>query len=90
MPFLFLLASLPLIKNESADYMELVLLPIAIMLSLYQLGYMITDRYSNNWRWVRRYGGFIAFPVNLACMAFYITYKFRSRQHSKELEKSGK
>jgi len=89
-PFLFLLASLPLIKNESADYMELVLLPIAIMLSLYQLGYMITDRYANNWRWVRRYGGFIAFPVNLACMAFYITYKFRSRQHSKELEKSGK
>jgi hypothetical protein len=68
-PWLFMVASLPLVNKKSADRMAIILLPAVLALSLYHFGYAFgSDHYDRNsaLSWVRSYGGFIAFAVSLA------------------------
>lgn len=69
LPWLFMVASLPLVNKQSADRMAIILLPAVLLLSLYHFGYFAGDRYHNMLGWVRSYGGFIAFLVSAASIA---------------------
>jgi hypothetical protein len=65
LPWLFLVAALPLLNRSSADRMATVLLPAVLLLSLYHFGYeFYSDTYTHEFHWVRSYGGFIAFAVS--------------------------
>ncbi len=67
LPWLFMIAGLPLVNRQSADRMAIILLPPILMLSLYHFGYEFgSDGYHDELSWVRSYGGFIAFPVGVA------------------------
>jgi glycosyl transferase family 87 len=66
-PWLFMVASLPLVNKQSADRMAIIFLPAVLLLSLYHFGYdFASDKYDTVLGWVRSYGGFIAFPVGAA------------------------
>ncbi len=70
LPWLFMVAALPLVGQRSADRMAIILLPVVLLLSLYQFGYEFgTDQYHNQLGWVRDYGGLIAFPVGVLAIA---------------------
>lgn len=86
LPFLFMLACLPLFKKRSSDFMARILLPIALLLSLYQFGYQFaSDGYHAQLGWVRAYGGLISFSFNVAAMVVYIIYSLRHPQISKNV-----
>jgi hypothetical protein len=68
-PWLVMVASLPLVNKQSADRMAIILLPAVLLLSLYHFGYYFGDRYKDVLGWVRSYGGFIAFLVSSATIA---------------------
>jgi hypothetical protein len=77
-PWLFVVASLPLLGRRSADLMALIFIPAILLLSLYQFGYQFgSDWYHNELGWVRNYGGFIAFPVSVVSLAVYLFYRSR-------------
>ncbi len=66
-PWLFMVASLPLLNKRSADVVATILIPEVLLLSLYHFGYdRASDGYHQVLGWVRSYGGFIAFPVSAA------------------------
>lgn len=68
-PFLFLVACLPLLKTSSADWMAKVLMIVAVFLSIYHFGYQFgSDRYRMELGWVRYYGGFASFTINTAAL----------------------
>ena len=67
LPWLFMVAALPLINKQSADRMAIIFLPAVLLLSLYHFGYTL-DRYKHD-SWVRSYGGLIAFVVSAASIA---------------------
>jgi hypothetical protein len=70
LPWLFMVASLPLLSRRSADAMAIVLIPAVLFLSLYQFGYQFgSDNYQKQLFWVRQYGGFIAFAVSVISIA---------------------
>jgi hypothetical protein len=67
LPWLFLVAALPLVNRWSADRMAIILLPAVLLVSLADFGYRFaSDGYHDVLGWVRSYGGFIAFPVSAA------------------------
>jgi len=67
LPWLFLVAALPLVNRWSADRMAIILLPAVLLVSLADFGYRFaSDRYNDGLSWVRSYGGFVAFAVSAA------------------------
>jgi hypothetical protein len=79
-PWLFMVAALPLVNRRSADRMAIILLPVVLLLSLYHFGYtVVSDRYDHVLGWVRSYGGFIAFPVSVASIATCVVDLCRHR-----------
>jgi hypothetical protein len=78
-PWLFLVAALPLVNKSSADRMAIVLLPAVLLLSLYHFGFRFgSDGYNVVFGWVRSYGGFIAFAVAAASITLCATTLWRS------------
>jgi hypothetical protein len=75
LPWLLMVAALPLVNKQSADQMGIILLPAVVLLSLYQFGYEFASSHYKNGSWVRTYGGLIAFAVSVssitACMIDY-------------------
>ncbi len=77
-PWLFMVASLPLLDKKSSDVMAVIFIPAILLLSLYQFGYQFgSDAYRKELGWVRSYGGFIAFPVSIASIMLYRWYLLR-------------
>jgi hypothetical protein len=67
LPWLFMVASLPLVGKRSADRMAIILLPAVLLLSLHQIVYQFgSDSYNLE---LQRYVGFIAFLVNTVSIA---------------------
>ena len=82
-PWLFMVASLPLVNKQSADRMAIIFLPSVLLLSLYHFGYdFASDYYHHVLGWVRSYGGFIAFPVSTASVAVYVVDLWKRRRMS--------
>jgi Glycosyltransferase family 87 len=87
-PWLFMVASLPLVNTRSADRMAIIFLPAVLLLSLYEFyrdsGYVYYEYYSvSNYRyeleWLKTYGrGLIAFFVSIASIAVYVVYLWKS------------
>jgi Glycosyltransferase family 87 len=70
LPWLFMVASLPLVDKQSADRMAIILLPAVLLLSLHQIGYQFgSDSYKSELYWPQRYVGFIAFLVSTVSIA---------------------
>jgi hypothetical protein len=70
LPWLFMVASLPLVSKQSADRMAIILLPAVLLLSLHQIGYQFgSDSYNSELYWPQRYVGFIAFLVSTVSIA---------------------
>jgi len=67
-PWLFMIASLPLINKQSADRMAIIFLPAVLLLSLFHAGFD-SGFAQNPDGWLRSYGGFIAFSVSVASIA---------------------
>jgi hypothetical protein len=84
LPWLFMVASLPLVGKQSADRMAIILLPVVLLLSLQQLGYQFTDSYTSELSWPQRYGGFIAFLVNAVSIAVCAVHLWMHRHGSGE------
>ena len=81
LPWLFMIASLPLVNRQSADRMAIILLPAILLLSLYHFGYEFgSDEYHDVLGWVRSYGGFIAFPVGVASITACVINLWRYRR----------
>lgn len=79
-PWLFMVASLPLLDRRSSDALAVIVVPAILLLSLYQFGYQFgTYGYTNELGWLRDYGGLIAFPVSVASIALYIVCRFVKR-----------
>jgi hypothetical protein len=67
LPWLFMVASLPLLGKQSADRMAIILLPIVLLLSVHQIIYQFgSDSYNLE---LERYVGFIAFLVSTVSIA---------------------
>ena len=67
LPWLFMVASLPLVGKQSADRMVIILLPGVLLLSLHQIIYQFgSDSYNLE---LERYVGFIAFLVSTVSIA---------------------
>jgi hypothetical protein len=67
LPWLFMVASLPLVGKQSADRIAIILLPIVLLLSLHQIIYQFgSDSYNLE---LERYVGFIAFLVSTVSIA---------------------
>jgi len=87
-PWLFMVASLPLVGTRSADRMAIILLPAVLLLSLYEFYrnsnyyayeyYSVSD-YRAQFEWLKTYGrGLIAFVVGTASIAVYVAYLWKS------------
>lgn len=80
-PFVFLVACLPLLDTRSADRMAKVLMAVVIFLSIYHYGYQFgSDHYRMEFGWVRNYGGFASFVINLAALVAVIGSKYLDRR----------
>ncbi len=82
LPVLFMVSCLLLLNRKTADRMAVALIPLVLFLSLYQYGYLFaSDQYRSELAWVRAYGGFIAFAVNLASVTavLWITHRQKNR-----------
>jgi len=72
LPWLFLVAALPLAGTVSADRLALACWPFALFLGLFQWGYAYgSDQYHAVGGEVRLYAGFVALPLGLATIAAY-------------------
>ena len=83
LPWVFMVAALPLANRQSADRMAIILLPAVLLLSLFSFGYeYASDHYRDELRWVRAYGGgLIAFVVSISIAAYVLT---ASAEHSEK------
>ena len=78
LPWLFMVAALPLVNKRSADRMAIIFLPAVLLLSLYHFGYDFASdgydkhRYGSQLSWVRGYGGLIAFLVSVLTIAICV------------------
>ena len=83
-PWLFMVASLPLVNNESARRLALCCLPFVFFLSIFQWGYAYgSDGYNNVLGGVRRNVGFVSFSLGLLILISYfkwwfLTYPFKT------------
>jgi hypothetical protein len=84
LPWLFMVASLPLVGKQSADRMAIILLPVVLLLSLQQLGYQFgSDSYTSELYWPQRYGGFIAFLVSAVSIVLCVV-QLRLHRHGSD------
>ena len=84
-PFLFMVASLPLLNSNLTDRMAVILIPIVIFLSLFHYGYQFgSDGYRKSLGWVRYYGGYASFIINILCFAT-ATFHSRIRKHGSQV-----
>jgi hypothetical protein len=74
-PWLFMVASLPLLDKRSSDSMAVILIPAILLLSLYQFGYQFSSDGYPKEGWVRGYGGLMAFSVSIASVVLYMVYR---------------
>ncbi len=80
LPWLFMVAALPLLNTPSGDRMAIILIPAVLLLSLYHFGFAFASHgYRGDLRWVRSYGGLIAFPVSVATIALCVVDFWRQR-----------
>jgi hypothetical protein len=80
LPWLFVVASLPLVAKSSSDRMGEKLLPVVLFLSLYQVGYWISGGYAAGWgMWIRMYGGAVAFPISVASLVACVLLLWQSK-----------
>ena len=80
MPWLFLVASLPLVNEKETDRMALIFLPAVLLLSLFMVGYAYgSNHYFGRFVWVRSYGGYLALPVAAASIAACVIDLYRRR-----------
>jgi hypothetical protein len=83
-PWLFMVACLPLVNTRWADRMAIILLPSVLLLSLYEFyrdsnyyvyEYYSTSPYHHELEWLKTYGrGLIAFVVGTTSITAYIVY----------------
>lgn len=87
LPWLFLVASLPLLRSRSADRMAFILLPLILFLSLFHFGYEFgSDEYRDQLGWVRSYVGYLAFPLGLVSIVACAVNIWTGRQSSAMLQ----
>jgi hypothetical protein len=87
-PWLFMVASLPLVNTESARRLAWCCLPFVFFLSIFQWGYAYgTDAYVNVLGEVRRSVGFVSFPLGLLILISY--FIVRRNEKLDELCKPG-
>ncbi len=85
MPWLALIAGLPLVGSRQSDGMALAALPLVLFLSLYHWGYQFgSDGYRSSLGWVRAYGGFVAFPLGAGTLAAWIWLRLRARPREQD------
>jgi hypothetical protein len=70
-PWLFLVASLPLAETSSGRRLSAICLPLVLFLSAFQLGYSY-DYYLGRDRVIRFVVGFLAFPLGVGTIATYL------------------
>lgn len=84
-PWLFMVASLPLVNTESARRLAWCCLPFVFFLSIFQWGYAYgSDAYVNVLGEVRRSVGFVSFPLGLLILISY----FIVRKNITKVDKS--
>ena len=80
LPWVFMVAALPLLNTSSGDRMAIILMPAVLLLSLFHFGYAFaSNRFYDQLQWARAYAGFIAFPVSVATIAACVI-DFRRRR----------
>ena len=79
LPWLLMVAALPLVNKQSADRMGIIFLAAVVLLSLYQFGYEFASSGYDNSSWVRTYGGLIAFAVSVSSIAACVIDYWRAR-----------
>jgi hypothetical protein len=78
-PWLFLVAALPLAQTDSARRLAWFCVPFVLFLSAFQWGYeYASDYYRNVHGEIRRNVGFVAFPLGMAIIAAYFSTYRRS------------
>ncbi len=78
-PWLFLVAALPLAGTRSSQRLAVACVPFILFVSVFQFGYhYVTDQYREILGVVRRDVGLVAFFLGLSCMSYYFAY-FRRR-----------
>jgi hypothetical protein len=82
LPWLFLVASLPLVGKQSADRMAIILLPVVLLLSLHQIVYQFGSD-SDNLE-LQPYLGFIAFVVSTVSIVVCVVDLWMLRHASSE------
>jgi hypothetical protein len=82
LPWLFLVASLPLVSKQSADRMAIILLPVVMLLSLHQIIYQFGSD-SDNLE-LQPYLGFIAFVVSTVSIVVCVVDLWMLRHASGE------
>ena len=83
-PWLFLVASLPLTNQSSGRRLAFICLPFVLFLSTFQWGYSY-DHYTEKLAVIRSIAGFLAFPLGMATVASYLWSLGRSDRHSDAL-----
>jgi hypothetical protein len=75
LPWLFLVAALPLLGKRSADLTAVAMIPLALFLSQYHAGYFFGGAYwpGTELYWVRQFGGAMGFAVAVGCLVLAIT-----------------
>ena len=80
-PWLFLVAALPLVKTESAHRLAWICIPFVLFLSIFLWGYAYgTDQYEHVLGWVRRNVGLFACFQGICIILAY--FRFRKGQVS--------
>jgi hypothetical protein len=80
LPWLFLVAALPLAGTESSRRLMWICVPQVLFLSAFQWGYAYgTDRYRSILGVVRQDVGFLAFVLSVATIAAYFVFGHRGR-----------
>jgi hypothetical protein len=73
-PWLLLVAALPLAETDTARRLAWLCLPYALFVSVFQWGYAYgSDGYRTILGSIRQYVGFVAFPLSLAVLVAYFT-----------------
>src|SRR5262245_26591262 len=87
LPWLFLVAALPLAGTPSSRQFGWLCLPLVLFLSAFQWGYTYGDGYRDVWGFVRRDVGFFAFSLSIATIAGYFFCRRALAQQTDTLSK---
>ena len=71
-PWLFLVAALPLVGTAGARRLQLLCVPLVVFLSLYELGFAATGAYRGSWQAVRCNVGLPFFVLAVATIAMFV------------------